>query len=296
MYLNLSATFNEAASLKPIGNRPTIVSVAGAGNWKTLYPAIQAEMPKVRFNSGKRAPVLVGTKTTIYLSEPGDRGADQFHEGVRRLLRHGDRIFVFDAQLIECVSLKPSCVHGLLGPGNTAALFFRGKPSSGFSSYFKSQSHLLRYLPMTVKADCIAVAATTVSAEVICEQFDLVFKRLNNEERVVFSTMRTEFLQRLAPELEDHFLEGCSGLPKLRDLARRRMASALLRATVPTYSVKSGVDPIKFFGQVLLDKFELHGLPAVDVSEVSPNLAYVLKTRKRFAELTELRNSVSGPH
>jgi hypothetical protein len=99
------------------------------------------------------------------------------------------------------------------------------------------------------------------------------------------SLIQRDVAQALAPEIEDCFLEGSFGIPRLRELARRKIASALLRETTPSYSVKSGQDPVSFFHEFLSEKFARHELPVAFVSEVSPNLSFVVKSQKRFSEL-----------
>jgi hypothetical protein len=103
--------------------------------------------------------------------------------------------------------------------------------------------------------------------------------------------MRRELFETVAPDIEDHFLERSFGVPKLRELARRKVVTALLKATVPPFSSRSGTDPVAYFRDELAAKFELHELPVTYLNDVSPNLSFVIKMKKRSSELQRPKTS-----
>ncbi len=148
---------------------------------------------------------------------------------------------------------------------------------------------------MLAQPNNLGETATRIAAEIIADEFRKASRVATRDERDTFEAMRPHFAEQLAPEVEDQFLEDGAGVPKLREFARRKMTGAVLRTLTPTYSVKSGMDSIEFFRTQLLEKFVRYELPPVDVSEISPNLAFVIKSSKKFASLSTMIKAARTP-
>jgi hypothetical protein len=281
----LSETFSNALKFKPSIERPTIISVANAGNWKDLYPTIRRRLPNIRLDPGARYPVVFGGDEALYLKQLGVAGAAQFKQSVRQLLQDHERIFVFETQKIQCLQTNPACIGDLVTAGRSATLYFRDDVDPSIANYLRSRGAAIDWHKQSVSDDSVSVVATKLSARIMSDEFEQVAAIVTADERATLENMRTELFNLLAPEIEDRFLEGSFGAPKLREFARRKVASALLKATVSPFSTKSGKDPIDFFREELAKKFELHDLPLAYISEISPNLSFVVKSQKRFAKL-----------
>jgi hypothetical protein len=281
----LDKAFFDALQLELSPERPTIVSIAHAGNWKALYPAIQEKLPKLQLSFGARYPVVIGGEDLFYLKQTGAAGAVEFKQSVRRLLRDHERILVFETQKIRLLLSNPACIGDFMMPGHSATLFFRDIVDSRIAGYLARQKGSINWRTQTISPSSISVLVTELSAGIVREEFTQVAAIVTVDERETLDAMRGELLESVAPEVEDHFLEDSFGVPKLREFARRKIAIALLRITIPSYSLKSGRDPIEFFREHLYDKFIRHDLPVGYVSEVSPNLSFVVKSQKRFSEL-----------
>lgn len=262
-----------------------VLCFENAGNWKAIFPTIEKKLPKLRFEAGVRYPVVFGEDERVYLRQLGLAGIRQFKQNVNELLQANQRVFVFDAQKIECLVNNPSCVDDLIAPGRSIALFFRDGIDRGVSDYLRRKSNLLRFDSHSVADTSMSVIATRLSYQVLIESFKVLASELDGSEREALAQIRDDFVSDVAPELEDHFIEGSFGVGKLRELARRKIVSAVLKETTPAYSVKSGRDPIEFFRKELLERFKRYDLPVGYLSEVSPNLSFVVKSNKRFSEL-----------
>ena len=260
----------------------------GVGNWKALFPAIRAELPQIQFDRGARAPVVIGEDYLIYLREHGPEGRALFKQSVRELLNKHDRIFVFETQKIDCLQETPSCIRRLLKPGRVAVLFFRGEVDARIEAYLKRHDNTLRWERLCVQPNNLGEAAPRIAAEIIIEEFQKTSRLLTGLDHETFVSMQERFVDRLVPEIEDQFLEDGTGVLRLRDIARRKMACMLLRETLPPYSVRSRVNAVDFFREEILEKFVLLDLPAVDISDASPNLAFVIKSNKQFNCLSTL--------
>lgn len=286
---SITATFSGALAARHSPDKPKVISISGTGNWKSLYPSIKKAFstnPNFKLDHGARYPVVFGGDEPIYLKQMGVAGAAQFKANVRAILQDHDRVFVFETQKIDCLRLNPACIMDLLEPNKTATLYFRGEIDPRIWNYLENQAESIVWEKQAVCKSSLSVIATNVSESILAEEFQRVAERLTEDEANVLRRLKDDLFETLAPEIEDHFLEETTaGAPKLRELAYRRIAVALLKQTTPAYSPKSGIDPIEFFRDELANKFVLHGLPASYVSEVSPNLSYVVKSTRRFAEL-----------
>jgi hypothetical protein len=265
--------------------RPRIITVSHAGNWKALYPKLQETFPGVQLSYGARSAVVLCSLGASYLSQTGPAGALQFKESARQMLRDEARVVVFDAQKIDCLRSYPACMGDLVTSGQTAILFFREAIDAAIAGYLASQKHALDWRPQTVCPSSVSVVATKLSAAIARDEFEGVTGTVTDSERQTLETMKDELFGAIAPEIEDLFLEGSFGVEKLRTFARRKIVVALLKVTTPGYSVKSGDDPIEFFRKMLSEKFLRYDLPVGCLNDVSPNLSYVVKSQKRFSEL-----------
>lgn len=286
MALELAESFANALAEPVSSDRPTVITVCNVGNWKALQPAVQAAFRDIEFDVGVRHPVVFGGSSPVYLNKPGSAGAAQFKDNVRQVLEHRERIVVFDAQKIECLNSNPACIGDLIGPGQIAALYFRDSFHPAIGNYLFDCRDDVKWINREVSDDSLSIIATKISAMILSDEFASVARVVTQSERQVLDDMKCELLRSLAPDVEDNFLEGSSGVPKLREFARRKIASALLKATTPSFSVKSGRDCLDFYREELAAKFERHGLPSCYLSEISPNLSFVLKKQsKRLAEV-----------
>jgi hypothetical protein len=265
--------------------RATVVTVSHAGNWKALYPILNEKFPRVRLSYGVRCPVVVGAREASYLKKTGTAGAVQFKASARRLLRDDARVLIFDAQKIDCLRSNPGCMSDVVRPGQAAAILFREGVDAAVSEYLAGGQHTLDWQPLTVCPSSVSVVATKLSAAIVREAYEQVAAIVTDAERESLEAMKSELFADIAPEVEDLFLEGSFGAEKLRASAQRKIAVVLLRVTTPSYSTKSGQDPVAFFHEILSEKFIRHDLPVGCVSDVSPNLSFVVKSQRRFSEL-----------
>jgi hypothetical protein len=283
--IQLAEIFSRSLQAKSPSPRASIVTVAYAGNWKALYPIIREKLPRVRLDLGARNPVVFGQDEAHYLRQMGPGGVVEFKQHVRQLLQDHDAISVFEAQRIHCLEANPECISDLVQPGRSAALYFRGAVGPRFLRFLQGRIDVIDLQSLSVSESSVSVVATRLSAGILNDEFDRVVDVVTVDERRALMDMRGELFDSIAPEIEDHFLERSFGVPKLRELARRKVVTALLKATVPPFSSKSGTDPIDYFKDELAAKFELHSLPLTYLNDVSPNLSFVIKTKKRSADL-----------
>jgi hypothetical protein len=281
----LAEVFSAALGLELPSEKPTVVTVAHSGNWKAIYPTVRDSFPALSLAAGTQFPVVFGGDAAFYLQRMGPAGAVEFKHGVRQLLAQHDRIFVFETQKIECLQSNPGCISDVMMPGRSATLFFRDAIPSTIAKYLNGLKASLDWHPETICPSSVSVLATKLVAGILCEEFVRVAALITAPEREVLDTMKDPVFNSVAPELEDLFFESSFGAGKLREMARRKLAIALLRVTTPPYSLKSGRDPVQFFRDELAHKFLRHGLPIGAVSEVAPNLSFVVKSQKRFSEL-----------
>jgi hypothetical protein len=281
----LAEVFTSALNAKLSPRRPTITTVAHAGNWKALYPKLQKIFPRAQLPHGARHSVVLCSKEASYLNHTGLAGALQFKESLRRMLRGDPNVVTFDTQKIDCLRSSPECIGNLVPPGQGLILFFRDEIDAVIAAYLGSQKSSLDWRPQTVCPSSVSVIATHLSAAILREEFEFVASRVTDNERDTLNTIKAEVFEDAAPEIEGLFLEGSFGAEKLRTVARRKIVVALLKVTTPGYSLKSGRDPIEFFRETLSEKFVRHQLPVGCLNDVSPNLSFVVKSQKRFSEL-----------
>jgi hypothetical protein len=282
---HLAEAFSHALAFSSGVDRPSVVTVAHAGNWKAIYRTILDTFPNLKLASGTRHPFVFGRDEAFYLERMGPAGALQFKQGVRDLLAKNTRLFFFDTQKIECLRNNPGCMGDLLKPGHCAAFFFRGAVPATISKYLAGQKHALDWTPQSVDPDSISVMTIKLAAGILTEEYQQVSALVSDSDREVLDAMKDELFDTIAPELEDLFFESSFGAGKLREMARRRIAITLLRVTTPPYSTKSGRDPVQYFQEHLAEKFARHNLPVAAVAEIAPNLSFVVKSRRRFSEL-----------
>jgi hypothetical protein len=282
--LPLRDIFERALELEPSSSRSTVISVSNAGNWKALFPIIRERLPDVRIEPGTPYPLLIGQNESCYLRKRGSAGSAEFKKA-SRLLKDEQNIVFFDAQRIHCLASDPRCISEFITRGRVVAFFFRNEISETLASYLRTRDDV-DWQEKFVSDDSISIVATRLSGSILCDEFKKVSSIVTAAERAALENLRDALLESLAPEIEEQFLERDFGVARLRKTARRKIASALLRATTPSYSIKSNKDPIEFFREELSEKFSLHDLPLAYVSEASPNLSYVIKSQKRFSELS----------
>jgi hypothetical protein len=281
----LEGVFSHALDIDIPDERPRVITVSHVGNWKALYPTLQEKFPGVRLSYGARYPVVLCSREALYLKQIGPAGVLQFKESVHRMSCYDGKIFIFDAQKIDFLRSNSRCMDDIATLRHVAMLFFREAIDPAISGYLASQKHVLDWQPKTVCPTSVSVIATKLSASILRDEFDRVARIVTVGERKTLETIKDELFEAVGPETEDLFLEGSFGVKKLREFARRKIVIALLRVTTPSYSVKSGRDPVEFFREVLSEKFIRHELPVGYVNDVSPNLSFVVKSQRRFSEL-----------
>src|SRR5262249_40363694 len=155
----------------------------------------------------------------------------EFKHGVRQLLAEHDRIFVFETQKIECLQSNPGCISGLMTPGRSATLFFREAIPSTIAKYLNGIKASLDWHPETICSSSISVLETKLAAGIVGEEFVRVAALITGPEREILDAIKDAVFNSVAPELEDLFFESSFGAGKLRKMARRKVAIALLRVT-----------------------------------------------------------------
>jgi hypothetical protein len=281
--LQLSEIFEQTLELEPSNSRSTVISVSNAGNWKALVPIIREKLPNIKIDPRTPYPIVIGQSYSCYLRKRGMAGMKEFKKA-SQLLKDNDKVVVFDAQRIQCLQSDPGCVGELIALGRITTFYFRSSMCKNLAGYLRSREDV-DWQEKFASDDSISIVATKLSSSILRDEFKKVCSIVTADERAVLESMRAELLETLAPEIEEQLLDRNFGVPKLKETARRRIASALLRATTPSYSIKSNRDPIEFFREELSQKFSFHELPVAYLNEASPNLSYVIKSQKRFGEL-----------